>query len=74
MQTSLHRGRVMGAASDATTTKAEMRGPDEEKAWLEGLIIQQGPPSKAEDEPSPTTATITLDSDLPKVSRGDPGV
>ena len=65
----------MGAGTDATGTKAEaeQRIPDEEKARLEGLIVQNGPPPTAKDKPDSAHATVTPDSDLPKVSR-DKGV
>jgi Protein of unknown function (DUF2934) len=61
------------APSDVTAAKAEQRVSNEEKAKLEGLVVQNGPPPKTKDEPGAATATITPDSDLPKVNP-DPGV
>ena len=71
----LNRSGLMGAGTDATGTKAEVeqRIPDEEKARLEGLVVQNGPPPNAKQEPDSAHTTVTPDSDLPKVSR-DRGV
>ena len=65
----------MGAGTDATGTKAEaeQRVPDEEKARLEGLTVQNGPPPNAKSKPDSAHSAVTSDSDLPKVSR-DNGV